>query len=212
MSEVRGILLVVLLALTWAIARPVEPHAAAPVALEALPLAFAGWSGIDDDSLDQAAAEQLGADAYLTRTYTTPAAPAEVGLYVAYYASQRPGVSIHSPLHCLPGAGWEALDVRTVAVPGGAAPGSPQSVEVRQMTMRKNLDQAVVIYWYQLQGRAVANEVKSKLLLLGSSLRRQPAHAALVRVVVPVADRPDAAAALGLSFVGELLPRLAPVL
>jgi EpsI family protein len=207
MSETRGILLIVLLAITWAVARPVEPRAVAPATLDALPLAFAGWSGADDGSLDQATAAQLGADAYLTRTYTASAAEAPVGLYIAYYASQRPGVSIHSPLHCLPGTGWEPLDVRTVALADAR-----DAVEVRRMTMRKNLDQAVVIYWYQVQGRTVASEVKSKLLLLGNSLRREPGDAALVRVVVPVSGELDAAAAEGLSFVAELLPRLARIL
>ncbi len=204
MSDARGVVLIVLLALTAVLARPVQSKTAQPIAIDQLPYAFAGFQGADDHSLDEATAAELGADAYLTRTYSTANVPS-IGLYVAYYGSQRPGVSIHSPLHCLPGTGWEALDVDTVAVPAGAA-------QVRQLTMRKNFDQAVVIYWYQLEGRTVANEIKSKLYLLSDSLRRRQSDAALVRVVVPVSSDPAAAAAQGLSFVGELLPRLAPLL
>ena len=208
MSDARGILLIVLLAITSFLARPVQSRTADAVELDKLPYTLSTWQGVDDNSLDEATAVELGADAYLTRTYSTSDAAA-LGLYVAYYGSQRPGVSIHSPLHCLPGTGWEALDVATVPLP--AADGSA-AASVRQMTMRKNLDRAVVIYWYQLEGRSVANEVTSKLYLLSDRLRRQAGDAALVRIVVPVTDVPEAAAARGLAFARELLPQLAPLL
>jgi EpsI family protein len=216
-SDARGILVIVLLAITSFLARPVQSRTADTVELDKLPHTLSAWHGVDDDSLDEATAVELGADAYLTRTYSTLGGPlspggadaAPVGLYVAYYGSQRPGVSIHSPLHCLPGTGWEALDVATVPLPAadGGSAGS-----VRQMTMRKNLDRAVVIYWYQIDGRSVANEVTSKLYLLSDRLRRQAGDAALVRIVVPVTEAPDAAAARGLAFARELLPQLAPLL
>jgi EpsI family protein len=229
MSDVRGILVIVLLAVTSFLARPVQSRTADAIQIDKLPYTVSGWQGVDDDSLDEATAAALGADAYLTRTYSSnlrgplppggrdfqePMPPggrdaAPVGLYVAYYGSQRPGVSIHSPLHCLPGTGWEALNVATVSLP--AADGSVAG-SVRQMTMRKNLDRAVVIYWYQLDGRTVANEVKSKLYLLFDRLRRRAGDAALVRIVVPVTDEPAAAAARGLAFARELLPQLTPLL
>jgi EpsI family protein len=207
-SDARGIVMIVLLAITSFLARPVQSRPADTVELDKLPHTLSAWQGVDDDSLDDATAAELGADAYLTRTYSNPDAAA-VGLYVAYYGSQRPGVSIHSPLHCLPGTGWEALDVATVPLPAadGGSAGS-----VRQMTMRKNLDRAVVIYWYQIDGRSIANEVTSKLYLLSDRLRRQAGDAALVRIVVPVTEAPEAAAARGLAFARELLPQLAPLL
>jgi EpsI family protein len=210
MSEARAVVLMLLLAVTAVMAQPAEPRTARPTGIAALPYAVGGWQGVDDGSLDRATAAQLGADEYVTRTYSN-GDQAPVGLYVAYYASQRPGVSIHSPLHCLPGTGWEALDVATMTVPaGGAAGGSGGNI--RRLIMRKNLDRAVVMYWYQLHGRMVANEVKSKLYLLGDSLRLRRSDAALVRIVVPVGGEPDAAAARGLSFVRELLPQLTPLL
>lgn len=208
MNDARGILVIVLLAITSFLARPVPSRTTDTAELDTLPYTISAWRGVDDDSLDEATAVELGADAYLTRTYAMPDA-ASVGLYVAYYGSQRPGVSIHSPLHCLPGTGWEALDVATVPLPA-ADGGSARAV--RQMTMRKNLDQAVVIYWYQIDGRSVANEVTSKLYLLSDRLRRQAGDAALVRIVVPVTDVPEAAAARGLAFARELLPQLEPLL
>src|SRR5262249_40354429 len=88
--------------------------------LDRLPLVIDGWRGADDAPLDADAAREVNSDAYVLRDYARGAE--QLGLYVAYYATQRSGRTIHSPLNCLPGTGWEWLErgQRTVAVPGGA--------------------------------------------------------------------------------------------
>ena len=58
----------------------------------------------------------LGADDYLSRFYYTE--NAMVGLYVGYYKSQRQGDTMHSPLNCLPGAGWQPLDKSYLPITG----------------------------------------------------------------------------------------------
>jgi EpsI family protein len=202
MSEGRGLVLILILAATAFVARPARSSTPDAPPLTQLPYAIGEWKGFDDGSLDTATAAELGADAYLTRTYSAGSGP-DVGLYVAYYGAQRPGVSIHSPLHCLPGTGWEPVDVTTVPIAQGS---------VRRMTLQKNLERVAVIYWYQLQGRTVASEVKSKVFGLFDRVRTGRSDAALVRIVVPIAEESDAAAARGLWFAGDLLPRLAPLL
>lgn len=202
MNERRGIVLILILAATLLAARPAQSVSAAAPEINRLSYEIGEWRGNDDGALDPETAAQLGADAYLTRTYA--AAPGnDVALYVAYYASQRPGVSIHSPLHCLPGTGWEPIDDATLPIAAGA---------VRRVTMQKNLDRVVVIYWYQMHGRAVASEVKSKVYGLFDRIRTGRSEAALVRLAVPITGDADAAAARGLAFVNDLLPQLAPVL
>src|SRR5207247_2011785 len=99
-----------------------------------LPFAVGGWSGVEGAALDDGTVRALGADRYVNRSYSSPTG--SVGLYIAYYASQRPGVSIHSPLHCLPGTGWEPLDVATLRVDRPEGP----PTDVRRMVVRKNLD------------------------------------------------------------------------
>ena len=44
-------------------------------------------------------------DEYVNRVYQGPS-QATVGLYLGFYESQRRGRTMHSPLNCLPGAGW----------------------------------------------------------------------------------------------------------
>lgn len=202
MNEHRGVVLLLILAATMFAARPAQSIGERAPAIGRLPYVIDDWRGTEDDSLDQATAVQLGADAYLTRTYSAPAGD-DVAMYVAYYGSQRPGVSIHSPLHCLPGTGWEPIDDTTLPIATGA---------VRRVIMQKNLDRVVVIYWYQMRGRAVASEIQSKVYGLFDRVRSGRSTAALVRIAVPVTGDAEAATARGLSFVGALLPQLAPVL
>jgi EpsI family protein len=164
------------------------------------PLTIGAWTGVDQPPLDAETERILGADAYIDREYTAPGRAA-VGLYVAYYAQQRPGASIHSPLHCLPGTGWEPTDVTTLTVerPDGTLG------TVRRMIVRKHLDQALVLYWYAIHGRMLANEFASKAWLIRDGIALGRSDASLVRIVVPIRGSADAAQRDALAFAGALI-------
>jgi len=199
MSTARLTAIVLLLASTAVIARASHRHEGDSVAnLSALPYNVSGWTGSDAKPLDQETLRTLGADAYVNRTYIAGAA-APVGLYIAYYSAPRPGVSVHSPLLCLPGTGWEPLDVGTLNVAGNG---------VRRLVARKNNDRALVLYWYAVHGRVVSNEAMSRLWLLHDSLRYGRRDAALVRIVVPIAGSDADAEQRGVAFTRDLLPYL----
>jgi EpsI family protein len=195
----RAVAVLLLVACTGALAAAARrPGAATHAQLEALPYQVDAWSGRDAGGLDPETERILAADAYLNRTYAgEPHAP--VGLYIAYYGQPKPGVSIHSPLHCLPGTGWEPLDVTTLALGPGHA---------RRLVVRKNRDRAVVLYWYAIHGRVLASEAISKAWLLHDSVRLGRSDAALVRIVVPVASTTDAAERQALAFAHDVLPYL----
>jgi EpsI family protein len=210
MSRGRAIGVVLLLIGSAAIVRAAVPGApgASHASLGELPYTIQTWKGAEGPPLDAETLRILAADAVLNRVYTAGDDGTPVGLYIAYYARQRPGVSIHSPLHCLPGTGWEVLDVGTTSlVVAGAASGT-----VRRMIVRKGRRRALVLYWYSLHGRIIANEITSKLTLLADSVRLHRSDAALVRIVVPAGDSVDAANEHGLAFARDLAPRLAHLL
>jgi len=204
MSLGRVTIAFVLVALTAAFAQTARLRAVAPVlSLEALPLTIDRWHGRDAGPLDDETRAILAADSYLNRSYQI--ATTSVGLYVAYYAHQRPGVSIHSPLHCLPGTGWEAVDVTTRTLV--RADGS--TGKLRRLLVRKGRDRAVVLYWYAVHGRMLGSELASKAWLLHDSLRFNRSDAALVRIVVPVTESVDSAEGEGVAFARTLMPQLA---
>lgn len=205
MNRTRAAIAATLIAVTGALTQAVR--AQGPVLhaqLTALPYRVSAWSGRDAAATDPETLRILAADAYLNRSYAAGSG-APIDLYIAYYGRQQPGVSIHSPLHCLPGTGWEPLDIATLplVLPDGTAGA------VRRLIVRKNMDRAIVLYWYAIHGRMVANEMLGKAWLLHDSLRFHRSDAALVRIVVPVRGAEAAAAEReGLAFAHDVLPYL----
>jgi EpsI family protein len=89
---------------------------------DSFPMNIGSWRAVVDPPLDEKILKTLGADDYLSRAYYR-ADGAAVGLFIGFYASQRQGDTIHSPLNCLPGAGWAPVSQGRLVIPavGGAA-------------------------------------------------------------------------------------------
>jgi len=152
--------------------------------LDTFPLDVGGWRGYRAPDFDADILRVLAVDDYLNRTYVSSSA-GSVGLYVGYYSTQREGDTMHSPLNCLPGAGWQA--VRRERVSLSVSPS--QVIQVNQFLIQKGLDQQVVLYWYQSHGRVVASEYWGKAFLALDALRLNRTDGAMVRIIAPVDDR-----------------------
>jgi len=190
------------LVLATGVARHVMADSRPPsVDLSRLPIAIGAWRGAEAPPLDETVVTLLAADSYVNRTYVAES-DTPIGLYVAYYAGQTPGDSMHSPLNCLPGTGWEPVATSTLSL---ARPDGTRGA-VRRMLVRKENEQALVLYWYQVHGRMLANEWDSKLYLLVDSVRLHRSDAALVRIVAPIDGSVQAADREALAFTQALLP------
>ncbi len=84
--------------------------------LASLPMLIDGWQGRREPDFTPDILRTLGVDDYTTRTYFRQSS-LPVGLYVGYHNSQRQGDAIHSPLNCLPGAGWQPLEQGRTVIP-----------------------------------------------------------------------------------------------
>ena len=178
--------------------------------LSLLPLAIGEWRGQVEPDLSDDIVSQLGVDEYIVRTYASDAAL--VGLYVGFYGSQRQGDTVHSPLNCLPGAGWVPIVQERTVIPVRSTPGGPdRTIEVNRFVIQKGLDRQVVFYWYQSRDRVVASEYWGKVYTVLDAMRHNRTDAALVRVTVPIGSDEGAreqATAAGLGFVRALFPHL----
>lgn len=178
------------------------------------PMDLAGWRGQPGQPFDPKILAVLGVDEYANLTFTRQAHPA-IGLYVGYYQSQREGDTIHSPLNCLPGAGWEPVAKGRLEIPVSTATGA-RTLSVNRYVIQKGVDRQLVVYWYQSHGRVVASEYASKVYLVWDAVRSNRSDAALVRVITPVPDgSPEADAAAerrAIGFVQGLFPRLSDYL
>ena len=86
-------------------ARPSRDRIPAREPLDRLPATIDGWASTDL-AIDQETRDVLGDGDFLSRDYVREGQPAPIDLFIAYFPSQRTGSTIHSPRHCLPGAGW----------------------------------------------------------------------------------------------------------
>jgi len=173
--------------------------------LSQFPSIIAGWMG-SEQAIDQETLDVLGAGDFLARLYTQGSKPAPVSLFIGYFPTQRTGQTIHSPKHCLPGAGWvfESSDyVNLIDVNG-------KSHRVGEYTIANGEKRQFVIYWYQAHGRSVANEYMAKIYMAVDAIRMNRTDGALVRVITPVASGEELPAARrrAEAFTAQLAPLL----
>src|SRR5213593_4884355 len=82
--------------------------------LESIETQLGGWTGGPNQTLAGDVLTVLKPTSYLSRPYRKDGK--QIELFIAHYAQQRAGESMHSPKNCLPGSGWEVWDYGTVGV------------------------------------------------------------------------------------------------
>ena len=161
------------------------------VPLDQLPKTIGGWDSteipLSDDTL-----ETLGKGVFLDRMYVPLRAGAggdggkeangSVSLFIGYFPTQRTGQTIHSPQHCLPGAGWvfDASRVIDLTDPTG------KTSQVGEYVISNAGTKAEVLYWYRSHGRTMASDWTAKLYTLVDSILYSRTDAALIRIITPV--------------------------
>ncbi len=157
-----------------------------------------------DGRFDAETEKVLRADDYLTRNYEASDGRV-VSFYVGYYASQRTGATYHSPLNCLPGAGWILTDMGRINIkPVGSRP----AFEVNRYLVQNGNDRALMLYWYEGRGRPLASEYWGKIYTVVDSLRRRRSDGAMVRVMVPLGRSQDEAQATAVEVASKAASEL----
>ena len=167
------------------------------VPLSELPKTIAGRGSTDIPLSDDTLAT-LGKGVFLDRLYT-PAVGGDgakridgpVSLFIGYFPTQRTGQTIHSPQHCLPGAGW-VFDQSGV-------------VELSDRDGRKSR-----VGEYRSHGRTMASDWAAKFYTLADSILYSRTDAALIRIITPVLPGESQAHAheRAVNFADEITPVL----
>jgi len=151
-----------------------------PMPLKFLPSTVGDWNVAAEGVVDEETQSVLRADDTVIRVYKSPKGAAS--LFIAYFKTQRAGQSPHSPKNCLPGAGFQPVDgesgVIDVPVAGG------EKININKYVVANGEDESVVLYWYQSQGRVIADEFAAKFYLVADSIRHHRSDTSLVRIVV----------------------------
>ena len=176
------LMMAVLVAATTAMAYLSHGESTPPARpLSEFPAQVAGYTTGANWPLDQATLDLLGMTDYLNRGYVSKS-QGIITLYIGYFRSQRTGATIHSPKNCLPGAGWTPLRATVYQLPLDDG----RKVPVNLYIVRKDLDEQLVLYWYQAHGRVVASEYWGKFYLVYDAMRLNRTDAALVRITAPI--------------------------
>ena len=174
--------------------------------LSTFPAELGGWQGTDV-SIDKDVLAVLGPGDFLLRVYQNDSqAQPYIDLFIAYFASQRAGDTIHSPKNCLPGAGWAPVDSRqvTLSLPGHVP------FPANRYVIAKGDQRELVLYWYWAHDRGVASEYWAKYYLVADSIRTNRSDGALVRLTTQMrpGESADDAERRLLPFAGNIIPLL----
>ncbi len=169
------------------------------------PRAIAGWSG-DDVEIDKETLKTLGNGDFLSRLYTRDGQSDLIGLFIAYFPTQRTGTTIHSPKNCLPGAGWTFESSQYVDLNDA----NGEAHRVGEYVIADGENRQFVIYWYQAHGRSIANEYLAKVFMITDAMRLNRTDGALVRVITPIDPREGTSSAKARveAFTAQLVPIL----
>lgn len=152
--------------------------------LDAIATQMCGWTMTGSYQLSNSVAGVLDASAYVSRQYRKDGQP--LMLFVAYYSQQRTGETMHSPRHCLPGAGWEIWRQDSARIGFRGKP-----VTINKFSIQNGDQHMLVYYWYQSKKQIVASEYLGKLLLVRDAIIDRNTAGTIVRVMVP--DTPQMA-------------------
>jgi EpsI family protein len=174
--------------------------------LNSLPYQLGDWAGTNVP-MQKDVLEILGPGDFLQRFYeNNRVSQPYVDLFLAYFPSQRSGDTIHSPRHCLPGAGWFPTESSRIFI---SLPGHPP-FEANRYVIAKGDERELVLYWYWAHDRALASEYWAKFYLVADSIRLKRSDGSLVRVITPLLpdESVETAQQRLLSFAGEVNSQL----
>ena len=177
--------------------------------LARFPDSFGRWQKLGEDPIEPDVQQQLHADRLLSRSYIDRHTMSNAGVFVAWFRSQRSGLSQpHSPQVCLPGSGWipEARDDVTLATAAG-------SIAANRYVVVNHGQRAVVLYWYQMRHHAIEGEWAAKFWTIASAVSEKRTDTALVRIVVMAPSQgADRATETAINLGRDLYPELLRVL
>jgi len=159
------------------------------------------WVG-KEDHFDKRIYDVVGVDDSLLCSYTTSDGR-QVHLYIGFYRSQREGDLIHSPKHCMPGAGWNIIQVslEELIIPNH----NPGRIKLIKLVLKKGAQRQVVLYWFQSRGRFISSEYMQKIYLVIDSIIKHRTDGSFVRLIAPVNNNDEEKTVKNLKDFAKLL-------
>ncbi|MCL2468829.1 MAG: VPLPA-CTERM-specific exosortase XrtD [Alphaproteobacteria bacterium] len=168
------------------------------------PLELGPWQG-RQLALEDKVRKQLDLTEYWLADYMAPMQKELVNLYIAYYARQKVGATIHAPSTCIPAGGWEIILLEEDEIILADRP-----KRLVRMMIQKGAERQLVYYWFYQRGRSIPDRLTAKAYLFWDALVHGQTQGALIRVITPLAqdETPKAAQERLKDFLAQSLPSL----
>ncbi len=180
----------------------VQPPQPSPVSIRS---SFERWQGVDL-SMDKDVVDMLKTDQILSRKYRKDDGQTAY-LYGAFYLSQGADRTMHSPLNCYPGSGWEIVKTEEIELRGLQR----QDVKIlaQKALIRKGLLERDLYFWYYAAGRNASNQYLNKALTLYGAVFDGRTDGALVTISTGAALPPLGLKDFEKNFIARIIDDLA---
>jgi EpsI family protein len=180
------------------------------VNLKTLPMKIGDWQSNEDLVIDEETEEILKSSQDLWRSYTD-SNNQKIELFVAYFKDQKYGEQVHSPIHCLPGSGWEITNKETFDVP--ILNSSSNQLKINKLSVSYEHYNEIMLYWFWTRSGVITSEYDLKFSLAKNALLRKPTDAAFVRINLPYTKQNlTETLQLAAKFTAEILPAIKQIL
>lgn len=177
---------------------------AIPVAkpLTDIPVQIGNWTMTRQAEFSPSVLANLRPTDYLYREYKDSQGRG-ISLYIGYHDGGPDSGPIHSPKHCLPGAGWYAMGEQKIQL---AIAGEP--LDVVQSLYAKGGNQEFFLYWYQVKGEVLTNEYALKIAEIRNAMVYRRKDTAFIRISIPAAENISEPAVLAGDFLTQVFPHI----
>lgn len=165
------------------------------------PMTADGWQGKSVPYPDWLP-EELGANEFFIREYTSGQRASAVTMYAAYFDA-RYGGTVHNPDICYPSQGWSIIErsPRTVQVDGA-------TLQVTRMVIQKGLAKQLVLFYFQTGNETIAELSGYRLRAIVQGILFNKIGTAIIRISAPVTETVEKTYAEESEFLKVIAPMI----
>ncbi len=177
-------------------------------ALESIPISIDNYRGRDEYQ-EPASLQVLDADTTILRTYRRNDDGRTIRLFVAYFGTLQEQSQIHSPEHCLPGAGWNIVKKSSTKAQIGN-----RAALLKYLVISHSSERRIVLYWFSTPREIVTDEFRLKWYQVKTALLRKPQAATFVRfsTTIPLDENEEVTLRELVPFIEAISPEIENVL
>jgi len=177
-------------------------------ALESIPISIDNYTGRDEYQ-EPASLRVLDADTTIFRSYRRSDDMRTIWLFMGHFRALQEKSQIHSPKHCLPGAGWNIVKESSTKTQIGN-----RASLLKYLIISDGSERRIVLYWFSTPREIVTDEFRLKWYQVKTALLGKPQAATFVRFSTTIPLDEDEGVTLRelVTFIEAISPEIENVL